>query len=106
MVQIIYDQAAGAVTVTGHAGAGEHGQDLICAAVSTLVCTLAEDVRQMEAQGMVSAASMDIRPGDCHIAWTAAVQARDLVRAMLETVILGLACVARDHPDHAAFTVG
>lgn len=29
------------LTATGHAGAAPHGEDLVCAAVSTLFCTLA-----------------------------------------------------------------
>ncbi len=29
------------LTAVGHAGAAPHGEDLVCAAVSTLLCTLA-----------------------------------------------------------------
>lgn len=34
------------LTATGHAGAAPHGEDLVCAGVSTLLCTLAAQLEQ------------------------------------------------------------
>ena len=40
MTRIEYDRAAFSLTMEGHAGAGEAGNDLVCAALSTLMMTL------------------------------------------------------------------
>lgn len=39
MIEAIYDESKGTLTVQGHAGAGEYGRDLVCAAASILVHT-------------------------------------------------------------------
>ena len=41
MIEITYDGKTG-ITIHGHAEAGEYGDDLVCAAVSSLTQTLAE----------------------------------------------------------------
>jgi len=41
MTIIVYDPAAGLLTLRGHAGAGEKGRDLVCAALSILAETAA-----------------------------------------------------------------
>lgn len=46
------------LTVSGHAGAAPHGEDLVCAAVSALVETLALGLKRFEVPGVWS-----LRPG-------------------------------------------
>lgn len=41
------------VTVRGHAKSGENGRDLVCAAVSTLTYTLAQNIRDCYKQGFL-----------------------------------------------------
>ena len=45
MVKAVYDGAYG-FTVSGHAGQAPIGQDLVCAATSTLIMALVEDMAQ------------------------------------------------------------
>lgn len=44
MIEITH--CPGILKVTGHAGAGPAGQDVVCAGVSALVCTLGENLRR------------------------------------------------------------
>ena len=55
MIEVQYDGKA-LVTARGHAGAGEKGQDLVCAAVTALLMTLGENSRKQ-----------DLRPGNARI---------------------------------------
>lgn len=47
MINIVYDGDFG-ITATGHAGQAPMGQDLVCCAVSTLITSLAEYLKQSE----------------------------------------------------------
>ena len=40
MMTVHYDPQQFKMEITGHAGAGKKGEDLVCAAASTLTCTL------------------------------------------------------------------
>lgn len=53
--------------VTGHAGAGEPGEDIVCAAVSILVNVFAELMSQ-EDYAMANKIRLD--PGDAEILWS------------------------------------
>ena len=41
------------MVLSGHAGAGPKGQDLVCAGVSALACTLGKAVERLYEQGML-----------------------------------------------------
>ena len=44
MTEITYNHQEKKVTIKGHAQSGEYGNDLVCAAVSALTYTLAENI--------------------------------------------------------------
>ena len=46
MTRVEYDRAALSLSMEGHAGAGEPGYDLVCAALSTLMMTLERRVQE------------------------------------------------------------
>ena len=51
MIEIVYDRMRLRLTADGHAGFAEAGQDIVCAAVTILVYTLAAAVGNMDAAG-------------------------------------------------------
>ena len=53
--------------VTGHANTAPHGQDLVCAAVSALVCTLGENLRIAEKAGHLEKLFLRLESGDAEI---------------------------------------
>lgn len=89
------------VKAKGHAGAGKYGQDIVCAAVSCLMQTLANEVEEaaraeLLALGVVSHGDgwmkVEVMPntgGTC-----------DMVEAWVEFVQDGLDAIAQSYPDH------
>ncbi len=48
MMTVHYDPQQFKMEITGHAGAGKKGEDLVCAAASTLTCTLMNVAKDRE----------------------------------------------------------
>lgn len=80
------------LTITGHAGAGPPGHDLVCAAVSTLVQTLVSSIEDLTDDKVKS----DIQPG------AAAIRYGDLSargRLLIDSFFVGIAGVAEAYPE-------
>ena len=96
MTRILYDERDFSLSAEGHAGAGERGSDLVCAAVSALMETLA---------AAVSARKEALRPrvlrapGRYLVSCSPAKSQRALCRAVFRTVFTGLELVANQYPD-------
>lgn len=101
MIRAVYDRDAHRVTVKGHAGAAPHGEDLICAAVSALLCTLAEAVRRLEEHGRAEHVEIRLFAGDAEISFHSACECP--VIAVVDTVCLGLECLAAQYPEHVVY---
>lgn len=60
------------ITLRGHAGSGEFGRDLVCAAVSALALTLAENLKYQCRPGIC------LRPGDADLSCVCTPEAERL----------------------------
>ena len=69
------------LTVSGHAGAGEYGHDLVCAAVSALVLTLCECVKKSENEKKVI-----VRGGSAEIFCEGMEKTFDVICTGLKTI--------------------
>ena len=90
------DGAVSAFEVTGHAGQAPRGQDVVCAAVSALVQTAALGLDdRLGIPAVVSAG-----PGRfaCALPRQLSEQMRLRAQDILETMCIGLAAIAREHP--------
>lgn len=76
------------LTVSGHAGAGEYGHDLVCAAVSALVLTLCECVKKSKSEKKVI-----VRGGNAEILCEG-------MENTFETICTGLKVIEEMHPDN------
>ena len=85
--------------VSGHAGSGPWGRDLVCAAVSTLVLTLAENVRRLAAQGAAEDPRILLDRGTASISCLPAGSGQDPVVPVFETLALGFRLLARQYPE-------
>ena len=103
MICAVYDRPNHRVTVKGHAGAAPHGEDLVCAAVSALLCTLAEAVRRLECNHQVEQAEIRLMAGDAEISFVSEYEC--MVNTVVDTVCLGLECMAEQYPQHMRFEV-
>ena len=82
------------ITVTGHAGAGAYGHDIVCAGVSTLV-----QVIGISLEGL---ARVEISPGKAVFEWEDGYSPQR--EALIDALWLGLVMIADKYPEHVKAT--
>ena len=105
MVDIVYYRRFNRVTVRGHAGTAPAGQDLVCAAVSTLTYTLAENVAQLHRWRKVAKPKIRLENGDAEISCVPAAACRSAVMDVFEAVCIGFALLEEKYPDVISYRV-
>ena len=89
------------MTVGGHAGFGEKGQDIVCAAVSILTLTAAETAQQLYLRGcLMQMPETVLEEGFARVQLWPKPRFRQQARQTLETVRTGMGLLARSHPRH------
>jgi len=91
MIEVRYDRHHGRLQLQGHAGSAPKGEDLVCAAVSALCCTLAENLRKREDTQVL------LEPGYARFQCR---RANKQTRLLLDAFYLGLAALASQHPEN------
>ena len=106
MIEAVYDRDKLCLTVTGHAGSDEKGKDLVCAAVSALVYTLAENVCRMCAdKTRVRRPVVELSEGNAKIA-CAPVHGMQAVTALVfDSVCAGFDVLAAQYPQYIHYKV-
>jgi uncharacterized protein YsxB (DUF464 family) len=92
------------IRAKGHAGFAEMGEDIVCAAITALVCTALlglEKVAKHPFEGKATAglAYLKVKPGGTP---TSQLQAQ----AILQTTVLGLLDIAEDYHQYVHVTEG
>lgn len=105
MIKVTYHRKYNRVTVTGHAGSGPKGHDLVCAAASALALTLAGNVSYMEAQGAVRDVVIRLSEGDAEIQCKAYSRYRDSVEQVFRTVCVGFELLATEYAENISYDV-
>lgn len=105
MIKVTYFREHSRVTVKGHAYSDEPGKDLVCAGVSALAFTLAENVGYMQQSGYVRDVTVKMDPGDCEIACRPKGKYKDTVRLILEAVCVGFALLAASTPEYITYEI-
>ena len=88
------------VKAEGHAGAGAYGSDILCAAVSVLMQTLANEVENAAKGGIVAKGNVERGNGWMKIEVTPFARTEDMVDAWVNFVKDGLDAIAQDYPDN------
>ena len=63
MITVTYDPGHCRLTLRGHAGDGEYGNNAVCAAASILACTLADGLEALVKKGKLSHCTVVLEPG-------------------------------------------
>ncbi len=85
------------ITIKGHANYAEHGKDIVCAGVSTLVQTLIQSVEELTTDKI----QYDMQPGAVHIKfWCLS----DPTRALVDAFFIGIQLIANEYPNHVKLT--
>lgn len=105
MIQVVYHREYHRVSVKGHAHSGEHGRDLICAACSALVITLADNAAAMKKSGHVRAVRTDLASGDALVACAPASRYNNIVTVIFDAICMGFDRLAKEYPDYITYEV-
>lgn len=93
------------VKAEGHAGAGEYGQDIVCAAVSVLLQTLANEVVEAARAGLLAVGVVAHGDGWMKVEMTPTAQTQDMVEAWVELVQDGIDALAESYPENVELEV-
>lgn len=105
MVQIIYKRGSHSVRLRGHAGAGVPGRDPVCAAVSALTLTLADNVTALVTQGNVDRPLLRLEEGDSWIRCHSTGKIRPVVMLIFDTVCAGFGLLQTLYPEYIDYHV-
>lgn len=93
------------VKAEGHAGAGKYGQDVVCAAVSVLLQTLANEVTEAARAGLLAVGVVAHGDGWMKVEMTPTDQTQDMVEAWVQLVQDGIDALAESYPENVELTV-
>lgn len=93
------------VKAEGHAGAGEYGQDIVCAAVSVLLQTLANEVTEAARAGPLAVGVVAHGDGWMKVEMTPTDQTQDMADAWVELVQDGIDALAESYPENVELEV-
>lgn len=88
------------VKAEGHAGAGKYGQDVVCAAVSVLLQTLANEVTEAARAGLLAVGVVAHGDGWMKVEMTPTDQTQDMADAWVELVQDGIDALAESYPEN------
>lgn len=93
------------VKAEGHASAGEYGQDIVCAAVSVLLQTLANEVTEAARAGLLAVGVVAHGDGWMKVEMTPTDQTQDMADAWVELVQDGIDALAESYPENVELEV-
>ena len=105
MIKVVYHKLYNRVTITGHAGSGPEGHDLVCASASALALTLAGNVSYMEAQEAVYDVTINLDEGNAEIQCSAYRRFKDSVAQIYRSICVGFELLATKYPENISYEV-
>lgn len=100
MIEVNYHRKHHAVEVTGHACCGESGHDLVCAGVSALVLTLAQNVASLVTQKNVYSHTVCVKEGSAEIRCTPNARMRAVVSLIYDSICSGFDVMQTLYPEN------
>ena len=105
MIQAVYYRKYNRLTVTGHAGSAEPGQDLVCASASILAYTLAANVANMADNGQVREPIIKTNEGNTEISCNPRHNLKASVTLVFDSVCVGFEMLAHDYPEYITYEI-
>ncbi len=97
MITITYHIGRHEIAAKGHAGYAPEGQDIVCAAVTALLTTLAQFAAH------AGDAEIRLEPGDIYVRCRPRARYDRPVALVYSTVAGGLWAIARRYPEYVSF---
>lgn len=106
MVEITYDRKGHKLTAKGHAKSGEPGNDLVCAATSILVYTLAANVENLaDDKSRVRRPVVELKEGHAVVACAPIHGMKAITTLVFDTVCSGFDILAQQYPENVRYVV-
>lgn len=105
MIDVVYKAECGVLSLSldGHAGAAEFGQDIICAAASMLAYTLAAAVSDADKQGKLRGEPIiALSGGHARIVCVPFPDECDRMRSYYELIVRGYEMLCARYPDNVS----
>lgn len=106
MMEVTYDRRRLRMTVTGHAGYAPRGQDVVCAAGTMLIHTLAANIRRLDRTNPRRFYATRIRliPGFAWVEVHPRYDARITATLIFDAIANGFRVLAKSYPGYVKFT--
>lgn len=101
MINITYDKRAHRLEMNGHADYAPIGSDIVCAAVSTLCYTFAQEIENLG----IDERNIDIGSGYSVIECKPNKQNKAVYDVVAETILTGLKMIAKEYPDNVNINI-
>lgn len=105
MIKAVYDRKENKITVEGHAYSGEPGQDLICAAASVLIYTIAASVNSMQQNGHVAQAVVNLEKGNGTVGCEPLEQFKGAITLIFDSICAGYELLAVNYPENISYEI-
>ena len=105
MINITFNPKTLELTVLGHAEHGKKGEDIVCAAISTLFYTLGEALNQSK-EMLKSEPVFKDENGKGILSCVPKKEYRGNIALTYRTVLIGMELVANNYPKNVTFKVG
>lgn len=106
MIEAIYDRKKLTVTVTGHARSAEPGKDLVCAAATILVYTLAGNAESLaEDHSKFHHPKITLEEGNASIRVRPIGSMRPVATVILDAICAGFDILAKQYPENVTYKV-
>lgn len=104
MIYIVFNPKDLELNVDGHAHHGKKGEDIVCAAISTLFYTLGEALHQSEDM-MISPLVFEDNDGKGYIKCFPKEEYTGNIVRTFWTILVGMELVANNYPNNVTFQV-
>lgn len=105
MINIVYNRTYLRLTMQGHALCGVPGQDLVCAAASILLHTLAEAADRAKETGSAREVHVIRKNGEAEVSCVPMTRYVNLLRLQFDTVCAGFGILAQKYPQNVSFEI-
>ena len=105
MITAVYHRKYNRLTVEGHARSAEVGKDLVCAAASTLACTLAANVDNLANVGQVKKPVIKLEEGNAEISCTPKTRYNSVITLIFDTICIGFELLQEKYPDYITYKI-